>query len=113
MKAKQCIKFFLLITALILVISSLSGCHFEFDSSDFDLHALFDNPTGDVLGDILIGILVLLIIIILLPLFLILLVVSLIFSIFFFVLEIIGSIIMLIVAFFGMIFNWNLIFILL
>ena len=94
---------------VLVLISSLSGCEFSSDLLDFDFSLYLDNPVGDVLGDILLILLIFIVAILLLPLFLIILAIALVFSIIFAILEFIFAIIMMVVGFLGLVFNWNLI----
>lgn len=109
MKARNFVKILTLFLMALILISALSGCEFSTDFSDFDLSIVWDNPVGDVIGDIIVIFLIIIVAILLLPLVLIILIVALICSIVFAILEFIFSIIMVVVAFFAMIFNWNII----
>ncbi len=109
MKTKSIFKLFLLSIAVFILITSLSACEFNTTNTDFDFSIAWDNPVGDVIGDILVIFLIIIVAILLLPLILIILIIALIFSIIFAILEFIFSVIMVIVAFFAMIFNWNII----
>lgn len=109
MKAKSIYKLIVFTVAVLVLISSLSACEFNGNINGFDFSAILDNPVGDVIGDIIVIFLIIIVAILLLPLVLIILIVALICSIVFAILEFIFSIIMVVVAFFAMIFNWNII----
>ena len=109
LKTKSIFKLFLLSIAVFILMTSLSACEFNTTNTDFDFSIVWDNPVGDVIGDIIVIFLIIIIAILLLPLILIILIIALIFSFVFAILEFIFSIIMIVIAFFAMIFNWNII----
>jgi hypothetical protein len=109
MKARNFVKILTLFLMSLILISALSGCEFSTDFSDFDFSIVWDNPVGDVIGDIIVIFLIIIVAILLLPLFLIILAIALVFSVIFAILEFIFAIIMMVVGFLGLIFNWNLI----
>ena len=109
MKKRNILSILALSLMVLVLISSLSGCEFSSDLLDFDFSLYLDNPVGDVLGDILLILLIIILAIILIPIFLIILAIALVFSVIFAILEFIFAIIMMVVGFLGLIFNWNLI----
>ena len=109
MKKRNILSILALSLMVLVLIFSLSGCEFSSDLWDFDFSLSLDNPVGDVLGDILLILLIFIVAILLLPLFLIIVAIALVFSVIFAILEFIFAIIMMVVGFLGLVFNWNLI----
>lgn len=109
MKKRDFVGILALSLMVLVLISSLSGCEFSSDLLDFDFSLSLDNPVGDVLGDIILILLIIILAIVLIPIFLIILAIALVFSVIFAILEFIFAIIMTVVGFLGLIFNWHLI----